>query len=155
MRLALCRATFSLVYNECNETQIVIRDANNGGKTITNDAEAVVAYLMQNGLTPGIHRMFYYDTEGDRSELLFDARGFKGFVTARNDVTVMKLEPGRRVYCDLCCREFTDSNESGGFFGLGTKAVGPQAVHDGEEQHIKAMCPTGISFADWVRSDLR
>lgn len=73
------------------------------------------------------------------------------------------IEPGRSVVCDGCSKDFTDSPESGGVYGLMTKAFGPccaasilaKAKQYGEEQYIRARCPPGKSFADWVREDLR
>lgn len=79
------------------------------------------------------------------------------------NMTVYRIEPGREVQCDGCGKEFTDSTESGGIYGLGTKAYGPccaaatlaSAAKYGELEFIKAHCPPGKSFADWVREDLR
>ena len=74
-----------------------------------------------------------------------------------------RLEPGRRVFCDWCNKEWTDSPESGGVYGLETKAFCPECAPEieksakqyGELDHIYARCPEGKSFADWVREDLR
>jgi len=76
---------------------------------------------------------------------------------------VLVIDPGRHVECDGCGKNFTDSPESGGLYGFGTKAYGPcceaemvrLAKQYNEEHEIRARCPAGKSFADWVREDLR
>lgn len=78
-------------------------------------------------------------------------------------VHVYRIEPGGDVICDGCCKDWTNRHESGGVFGFGTKAFcpecTPQLLEDAkrfrEEYAIKARCPHGKSFADWVREDLR
>lgn len=69
---------------------------------------------------------------------------------------------GRTVLCDWCCEDFTDSEEQGGFT-FGSKATCPRCAPkieaDAEkfsESHMIAhRCPDGMSFADWVRNELR
>lgn len=69
---------------------------------------------------------------------------------------------GNVVLCDLCNKDYTNSNVSGGFT-FGSKAVCPDCednfrklVKECEEDHlITAECPEDKSFADWVRHDLR
>lgn len=70
------KAAFTLVSVD-GET-VVIRDRCNdmGTMTVTNDAEAVVANLHRQ--YPG-RRIFYYDTDGRRDELLHDKGAFRGF----------------------------------------------------------------------------
>lgn len=76
---------------------------------------------------------------------------------------VIKLEPGRIVLCDLCNGDWTDRPESGGFYGLGSKAICPDCApelfaelrRNPEPGNVRALCPPGKSFADWVREDLR
>lgn len=78
-------------------------------------------------------------------------------------VSVIRIDVGDRVICDLCGEEWTDRPESGGLFGLGSKAICPdceqQTLADceryGESHLIRQSCPEGKSFADWVRTDLR
>lgn len=73
---------------------------------------------------------------------------------------VLRIEPGRIVICDGCSKDYTDSPESGGIYGLMTKAFCPEcapkveadAKKYGEDQYIFARCPKGMSFADWVRN---
>lgn len=74
-----------------------------------------------------------------------------------------ELVPGHTVVCDGCSQDWTDRKESGGIYGLMTKAYCPEcaprieedARRYGELEHIKLHCPPGKSFADWVREDLR
>lgn len=75
---------------------------------------------------------------------------------------VITLEPGHNVVCDDCNKDYTDSDELGGL-QFQSKAIGPCCVQswlDGAKKHseehfIRARCPDGKSFADWVREDLR
>jgi hypothetical protein len=64
---------------------------------------------------------------------------------------------GRDVLCDSCDTDLTDDPRTGGFM-FGSFAYGPCCLHKldrirsyGEEDHIRAWCPEGVSFADWVR----
>lgn len=66
---------------------------------------------------------------------------------------------GRTVICDAACgRDLTDSPEQGGIL-FGSKAYCPKCtersmpgiVQFEELHHIKARCPEGMTFADWVR----
>lgn len=76
---------------------------------------------------------------------------------------IFEIKPGRNVSCDGCGKDFTDSDESGGVYGWMTKAYGPccaanilaNAEKYGEMEYCKARCPEGMSFADWVRNELR
>ncbi len=80
---------------------------------------------------------------------------FEGF-------NVITIDPGDTVLCDYCNKEFTDSKAIGGLL-FGSKAACPEcagriedgAKRYGEEQYIRARCPEGMAFADWVREDLR
>ncbi len=75
---------------------------------------------------------------------------------------VINIDIGNGVVCDLCNADFTNSNESGGVL-FGSYAVCPKcapdliadAVANGELSRVKAECPEGMSFADWVRNHLR
>lgn len=62
------RAHFSVV--EDDDGRLVIRDES-GPKSVTNDAERIVEFLHQWGILAG-RRLFYYDSEGDLDELLYD-----------------------------------------------------------------------------------
>jgi hypothetical protein len=65
---------------------------------------------------------------------------------------------GESVLCDFCDTDLTASNDSGGYL-FGSYAVGPCCAEKrlesirgyGEEHLIRARCPEGVSFADWVR----
>ncbi len=65
---------------------------------------------------------------------------------------------GGRHIVFLYHEEFTSSKETGGIL-FGSKAACPKcapgiekrAKEFGEEKHIKARCPDGMGFAEWVR----
>lgn len=67
------------------------------------------------------------------------------------------IEIGNQVNCDVCNADFTDSNDSGGFL-FETFAYCPKCASErlakiqafGEEKYIKAYCPAGMSFREWV-----
>lgn len=74
-----------------------------------------------------------------------------------NPGTTIKV--GDTVVCDFCDADFTSSAESGGFI-FGSKGVCPRCtpkmmraiVKYGEGYLIRAMCPEGESFADFIRA---
>jgi len=76
-----------------------------------------------------------------------------------SETNVAKLTP---VVCDFCAADFTNSDRTGGFL-FQSKAVCPDCAARtlpeiksyGEEHFIRARCPEGKSFAQWVREDLR
>lgn len=57
---------------------LVILDRNLGNRSVTNDAEAVVAELIAGGFLPGDRRLLYYDSEGMLDELLIKDGRFVG-----------------------------------------------------------------------------
>ena len=65
---------------------------------------------------------------------------------------------GRTVLCDACDYDLTDDPRSGGFM-FGSYGYGPCCAEErlvtirgyGEEWNIRARCPEGVSFADWIR----
>jgi hypothetical protein len=67
-------------------------------------------------------------------------------------------EIGDTVLCDMCNRDFTDSDEPGGFV-FSSNGVCPVCAPDfeksvikyGEEKYIVARPKEGQSFADFVR----
>ena len=69
---------------------------------------------------------------------------------------------GDTVLCDMCNKDYTDSDEKGGI-QFQSKAVCPTCTPQIEEsaqkyyetEFIKNRCPKGKSFAQWVREDLR
>lgn len=77
-------------------------------------------------------------------------------------MTIKVGKPMQEVVCDGCNKDYTNSSQSGGI-QFETKAFGPccqesverSAEQYKEEHFIKARCPEGKSFADWVREDLR
>ena len=68
------------------------------------------------------------------------------------------IDLGQTVVCDACDTDLTGSDRSGGFL-FGSYAYGPCCAIErmaairgyGEEHFIRARCPEGVSFADWVR----
>ena len=63
------------------DSPLVIRDVGpwDYHKTITNDAEWVVAELFRLGLLAPAQRLLYYDSEGDLAEIVIANGGFFGF----------------------------------------------------------------------------
>lgn len=68
------------------------------------------------------------------------------------------IDLGRTVICDRCNTDLTDDPRSGGFlfgsYGYGPccAAEGMESIHRYREEHfIKAYCPDGVSYADWIR----
>ena len=69
-----------------------------------------------------------------------------------------KVPLGDLVVCDVCNQNYTGSTESGGFI-FGSYGYCPMCAEEGlanirkynEEQFIRARCPEGVSFADFVR----
>jgi hypothetical protein len=69
-----------------------------------------------------------------------------------------KFSVGRAVACDSCSKDWTELPDSGGFlFGSNSYCpdCAPRALEDikrfHEEEYIRATCPEGESFADFVR----
>jgi hypothetical protein len=62
-----------------------------------------------------------------------------------------------KVVCDYCDKDYTHSNETGGFL-FGSYATCPDCApkimvnikNYGEEHYIKGFCPPQLSFRDWV-----
>ena len=69
-----------------------------------------------------------------------------------------EIPQGRLVFCDICDQDYTDSDAQGGFI-FGSYAYCPSCAAKrlpeiesyGEKGHIRAFCPEGKSFADFVR----
>ncbi len=63
---------------------------------------------------------------------------------------------GNKVLCDLCSKDYTNSDEQGGFLFM-SKGVCPDCVPRflasvkkyGEEKYIRATCPEGMSFREF------
>jgi len=79
-----------------------------------------------------------------------------------NDIHRINVDMGRQVLCDSCSKDFTDLPDEGGI-QFQSKAICPEctprwharAVQYGETKFIRAICPDGVRFADWVRDELR
>jgi hypothetical protein len=77
---------------------------------------------------------------------------------AEAERTGQPVDIGRIVVCDFCDADYTDSADAGGFI-FSSKAVCPKcapatlesAARYGEQRFIRARCPDGKSFADFVR----
>lgn len=80
----------------------------------------------------------------------------------KDGLDVITVDPGDEVYCDICNKNYTNLPDKGGI-QFESKAVCPEctprieqnAKRYREERFIKATCPEGKSFANWVREDLR
>jgi hypothetical protein len=70
-------------------------------------------------------------------------------------ITVREI--GNTVICDVCGEDYTNSDERGGFL-FGTYAYCPKCatrcmsdiLRYGETDRIKAKCPLGMTYRDWV-----
>lgn len=78
------------------------------------------------------------------------------------NAAIVEIDVGDKVYCDYCSGDCTDSKESGGLL-FGSYAACPACapsieasakLYD-ETNRIRARCPEGKPFADWVRQELR
>ncbi len=74
-------ANFQVLFHETNAEQVTISDIgpHTLHKTVTNDAEYVVAKLKELGFIKAGRRLFYYDSDGEKSELLHDGERFVGY----------------------------------------------------------------------------
>ncbi len=70
-----------------SEEPLIIKDIGpwNRHMTITNDAEGVVQRLVQQGHLPKGRSLFYYDSEGELSEILVRDGFFAGFTPYRDE----------------------------------------------------------------------
>ncbi len=76
-RGAVCRCQFDVVkVTEASEGIVFIVDLDNGGCSVTNDAEAVVSSILAQH--PG-KRIVYRDSDGYWDELTHDGQKFTGF----------------------------------------------------------------------------
>lgn len=78
------------------------------------------------------------------------------------DAKIVELDPHGLVLCDICGENFTNRLDQGGLLFL-SNAVCPDCapsfeasvIKANEQEFIRARCPPGKSFADWVREDAR
>jgi len=75
---------------------------------------------------------------------------------------VEHFDLGDNVICDLCGKDFTNSDAVGGIEFVSkaccpdwTPTILKSAKKYNEESHIRSRCPKDKSFAQWVREDLR
>lgn len=74
------RSLYSIVQNTPGST-LVIKDVGHmDHRSVTNDAEKVVADLVASGDLPPGRRLFYYDSEGQLDEILVRDGKFAGFL---------------------------------------------------------------------------
>lgn len=73
-------ANISIVKNVEGQP-LTIRDegSHDKYKTVTNDVENVVTMLRAGGYLPEGRRLFYYDSEGTKDEILIEGGQFKAF----------------------------------------------------------------------------
>lgn len=65
------------------------------------------------------------------------------------------IDIGNVVLCDICNEDWTNREESGGVL-LGNNAVCPDcSKKDFVGEKPNKRCPPFMSFANWVRQDLR
>lgn len=69
---------------------------------------------------------------------------------------------GDAVICDICNKDWTNSDVSGGFL-FGSYGYCPDCAEEGlkrikgynEEKFIEGFCPADMSHADWIRDIVR
>ena len=67
------------------------------------------------------------------------------------------FDVGDVVICDLCGKDYTNSNACGGII-FGSKAVCPECLPEfmkgikkyNEQHYIKATCPENVTFKDFI-----
>jgi len=72
------------------------------------------------------------------------------------------IKIGDAIFCDLCNKDWTNDNTSGGFY-FGGHSVCPDCADNmlksikeyDEEEYIVSFCPKDKSFSEYVRQDLR
>lgn len=80
-------ANYDFVWPECTRERLVIRDVgpHDRFRTITNDAERVVERLLRDQLLKPGRRLFYYDSQGEYSEILWQDQREIGFAPAESE----------------------------------------------------------------------
>lgn len=75
----------------------------------------------------------------------------------KNDVTIIRINPGNTVLCDLCNKDYTNSEEKGGFLFSGMAvcpACAPSVMKDvkkyKEQNFIRATAKEDETFRDFV-----
>ena len=77
-------------------------------------------------------------------------------------IPIYHMDAGDNVICDICNKNWTRSDVSGGFIFSSTGYC-PDCAEDGlkrikkynEEKYIKGFCPPDMSHADWIRNVVR
>lgn len=73
------------------------------------------------------------------------------------DFEMVEIDAGDIVLCDMCNKDWTNSDVSGGFL-FQSKAVCPDCQDEllvsiakhGEERFVRSTCPKDMSFYDYV-----
>ena len=78
MSTKIIRCAYEIVWSQCTDFQLIIRDIN-GTVSITNDVENLVPGLLKMGVLKYGMNLFYYDSTGQLDQILFDSTGFLGF----------------------------------------------------------------------------
>jgi hypothetical protein len=78
--MELNRSKYVIVEDDFLQAEpLVIKDIGRDAKSVTNDAENVVADLIKQGHLPAGRRLLYYDSDGQLDELLIKDGQFVGF----------------------------------------------------------------------------
>jgi hypothetical protein len=83
----------------------------------------------------------------------------KAYADALDEGGPASIPLGQTVLCDACNTDLTSDPRSGGFL-FGSYGYGPCCADErlasirgySEEHFIRARCPAGVSFADWIRA---
>lgn len=77
--------------------------------------------------------------------------------------SIIHVDVGDQVICDICDKDWTDSPVSGGYL-FGSYGVCPDCAtgdfnknveRHKEQNHIRAYCPADMSHANWIREVVR
>lgn len=158
-------------YLKGREYEIVDRTVN-----IPNGSDALME-MMSHGNMAAMKAMIEGAYGTDDAPFYYGKINQLGYIVSHSDIydkmrttesesgpgfAVINIEPGHNVVCDDCNKDFTDLPDTGGLL-FQSKAIGPccqqtwidGAVKHNETNFIRAICPAGKSFADWVREDVR
>ena len=74
------QANYQIVFGECSAERVTVRDIGPHDQcpTITNAPESVIAKLSEHGFLQG-KRLFYYDSEDELGEIVYDGLRFVRF----------------------------------------------------------------------------
>ena len=77
------RSNYKIASSDCST--VILRDVGPHDKylTVTNDAENVVRDIHRKGLLSSSQDLYYFDTEGELTELIYENGKFSRFRTMR------------------------------------------------------------------------